>query len=156
MFLFMSLSSWLFYDPNLLRPKPNPEKLVLCSRVMSIIDTPLWEREREPLHFLYSLEFLVRVNYTTFIWAFRKLHSLKIVMKFLEILLKVKGNTKYYRELREWKHEEKRKREHGGYMIWLDDLSPRDKALVITFYYMINCYLQWILSRVYIKFTRQS
>ena len=63
-------------------------------------------------------------------------------MKFLEILLKVKGNTKYYRELREWKREEKRKREHGGYMIWFDDLSPRDKALVTTFYYMINCYLQ--------------
>ena len=51
-------------------------------------------------------------------------------MKFLEILLKVKGNTKYYRELREWKHEEKTKREHGGYMIWLDDLSPQDNALV--------------------------
>ena len=35
-----SLSSWPVYYPNLLKFNPNPQKLMLCLRVRSKIDTP--------------------------------------------------------------------------------------------------------------------
>ena len=40
MFFIMSHSGQSVYDPNLLRPNPNPQKPVTCSQVGSIIDTP--------------------------------------------------------------------------------------------------------------------
>ena len=43
--LIVLLSSWPVYDPNPLRPNPNPKKSVSCSRVGSNIDTPTWRGE---------------------------------------------------------------------------------------------------------------
>ena len=41
MFLIMLFSGRPIYDPNPLRPNPNPKKLMSCSRVWSNIDTPM-------------------------------------------------------------------------------------------------------------------
>ena len=46
-FLIVSLSGRPVYDPNPLRPNPNPKKPVSCSRVGSNIDTPRWHNLHE-------------------------------------------------------------------------------------------------------------
>ena len=45
LFLIVLLLGQLVYDPNPLRPNPNPQKPVLCSRVESNIDTPRFKGE---------------------------------------------------------------------------------------------------------------